>query len=383
MPKRKLAEFVMKTSKYCNLRCAYCYEYRELANQQRMSLDNLVQIFENIAHHAIANQYEAVRFVWHGGEPFMIPLAYYDSIGQLQRDIFGDRVAIWNVVQTNLTVLTDRHLLFLKLRKFFHGVGISFDVHGDQRVDTQGQLRTEQVLRNLQKLIDYQIPFGAIAVLARNTLPHVRQIYRFYDQLSISCRFLPFYLSAFDGQIGDHAVAYAELVAALKSIFDEWVASEQATRVEPIDEYVGYAVDHVAGRRGCYYRRESDEFVFVVGLDGGVWGQAEAYQSAFQYGNLAHGSFDEILTSKGRRLSIEQAESRLDRHPYFGACPGSFVADSSPQQQKQLEESGCSVKEIIDHILGTFERTGLSHLISKHATPRDEDNSIVSDIARS
>jgi len=284
-------------------------------------------------------------------------------------------------VQTNLTILTDRHLEFLKSQSFFQALGISFDVHGDQRVDTRGQLRTEQVLHNLQKLIDCQIPFGAIAVLARNTLPHVRQIYRFYDQLNISCRFLPFYLSAFDGQIGDHAITHAELVAALKSIFDEWVGSEQATRVEPIDEYVDYAVAHIAGRGGRRYSRESDEFVFVVGLDGGVWGQAEAYENAYQYGNLAHESLGDILTSKGRRFSVEQAESRLDRHcrncPYFGACPGSFVADSSPQQQKLLEESGCPVKEVIDHIVATFEQTGLSPLISKQALSQAQYNSVL------
>ena len=84
----------------------------------------------------------------------------------------------------------------------------------------------------------------------------------------------------------------------------------------------------------------------VVGILGST--PAKSAEAAGKLG-LATGyeSFDEILTSKGRRLSFEQAESRLDRHcrncPYFGACPGSFVADSSPQQQKQLEESGCSV----------------------------------------
>src|SRR5262249_30429872 len=161
-----------KISKYCNLRCTYCYEFNELGKKQRMSLDMISQIFENIARHVIPNQFEWVSFIWHGGEPFLIPLVYYESIGRLQREIFGDKIRVSNVVQTNLTVMTERHLEFLKSRKFFSAIGISFDVAGDQRVDTQGRLKTEVVLQNMQKLIDNNIPFGAIAVLARNTLPH-------------------------------------------------------------------------------------------------------------------------------------------------------------------------------------------------------------------
>jgi uncharacterized protein len=368
MPERH-AQFVMKISKYCNLRCAYCYEYRELGNKERMSLTMLAEIFQKIAEHAGKHRYDSVTFIWHGGEPFMIPLEYYGSIGELQREIFGTKVACHNVAQTNLTVLTDRHLEFLKTRKFFRAVGVSFDVYGDQRVDAQGKLKTDVVLNNLQKMINHQISFGSITVLARNTLPYVKDIYRFYDKLGIKCRFLPFYLDAFEDQIMAHSITFDEVVAGLKSIFDEWVLSERATPVDPIDEYLDYAIAHVSGPRG-YSRKESDVLVLIVNVDGGVWGEGEEYESAYRFGNLAHEDLDTILTSKGRRSNIERAENRLNRYcrncRYFGACPGIFVREASPQQQKVLEESGCHVKEVLDHIVGTFEQTGLSDLISKH-----------------
>ena len=41
--KRPVAQFVMKISKYCNLRCTYCYEYNELGNKERMSLDHIAR----------------------------------------------------------------------------------------------------------------------------------------------------------------------------------------------------------------------------------------------------------------------------------------------------------------------------------------------------
>lgn len=68
MAKRTGAQFVMKISKYCNLRCNYCYEYNELGNKQRMSLDLISRIFENIARNA--DEFESVSFIWHGGSRF-------------------------------------------------------------------------------------------------------------------------------------------------------------------------------------------------------------------------------------------------------------------------------------------------------------------------
>jgi uncharacterized protein len=377
MARRPVAQVVMKISKYCNLRCTYCYEFNELGNKQRMSLDLISRIFENIASHVLPNEYEWVSFVWHGGEPFLIPLEYYESIDRLQRDIFGDKLGVWNVVQTNLTVMTPRHLEFLKSQKFFSAIGISFDVLGDQRVDPQGRLKTDVVLENMQKLIEGRIPFGAIAVLARNTLPYVKPIYKFYDQLQIGSRFLPFYMDAANDQIARHAVAYDEQVAALKTIFEEWLASENATPVDPIGDYVDYAIAKISERPPKHYRRQSDEFVFMVGLDGGVWGQGEAYEPEYQYGNLARDGFGQILKSPGRRRSIEEAQSRSQRFcrqcPYYGACPGYFVADSSPQQKRMFEESGCPVKEVVDHIVRTLEETGVAERITSRAATRDNN----------
>jgi uncharacterized protein len=372
--KRPVAQFVMKISKYCNLRCTYCYEFNELGNKQRMSLDLISRIFENIASHVLPNQYQWVSFVWHGGEPFLIPLEYYESIGRLQRDIFGDKIEVWNVAQTNLTIMTPRHLEFLKSQRFFRYIGISFDVLGNQRVDMQGRQKNDVVLDNMQKLIDHRIPFGAIAVLARNTLPHVKTIYKFYDQLQIGSRVLPFYMDASNDQIARHAVTYDEQVAALKTIFAEWLASENATPVDPIGDYADYAIAYISGRPAKHYRRESDEFVFMVGLDGGVWGQGEAYEPEYQYGNLALDNFGQILTSQERRHSLEEAQSRSERFcrrcPYYGACPGYFVADSSPQQKRMFEESGCPVREVVDHIVHTLESTGVAERITSLAATR-------------
>jgi len=241
MPRTTL-QLVVKLSKLCNLRCSYCYEFNELANKEKIALSDLGRMFENIKEYAIANKLESVNLIWHGGEPFLVKKTYYMAIGELQAATFGQDLNYANSVQTNLTAVSDEILEFLETRSFFKSVGVSFDVHGDQRVDTRGRLRTDTVVDNMQRLLDHRVPFGAITVLSRSTLEYVVDTYRFFDALRVDCRLLPFYRSANISQIEVHALSGGEIVTALKNVFDAWLVSENATSVDPLDDYIDYAI---------------------------------------------------------------------------------------------------------------------------------------------
>ena len=41
-------QFVFKVSKYCNLRCDYCYEFPHLGDMSRMRVDQIRAAFQNI-----------------------------------------------------------------------------------------------------------------------------------------------------------------------------------------------------------------------------------------------------------------------------------------------------------------------------------------------
>src|SRR5262249_585152 len=152
------------------------------------------------------------------------------------------------------TVLTHRHLDFLKTG-FFRSIGVSFDAYGDQRVDKKGRPSVEIVRANMRKLIDQHIRFRAITVLTRDTRPHINHIYRFFDDLDIEHRMLPYYKSGGNGQAERHGLSFEELVGAYKDLFHEWLASERATPVEPIKDYVRFAIRCITGvDDDCYDR---------------------------------------------------------------------------------------------------------------------------------
>ena len=363
MPRTNSAiDFVIKISKYCNLRCTYCYEFEELGRRERMSLDQLRAFFTNVRDSVIEAGHSRIHFIWHGGEPLLVPLEYYERIGELQQEILGTTIEYANLLQTNLTVLTQRHIEFLQAKRFFnHAVGVSFDVFGDQRVDTRGRLKTQTVLTNLQRLRDAGVKFGAIAVLARNTLPKIQEIYRFYDSLGIPLRILPFYKSATDSQIEAHSLTFVEITNALKRVFDDWLSSENATNVTPVADYLRYALAAIADAPRVTHDPAAEEHVFLVDTNGDTFGVADTYAQEQRYGNLFDEPLRNLMQSQSRADVIRRARDRMNVHcrscPYFGHCPGTFAAEATSEQRRMLSEEGCPVRELITHIVGRVQRT--------------------------
>jgi uncharacterized protein len=364
----KSINFILKISKFCNLRCSYCYEYNELGVRRRMSLHQLRTLFESVRSWAHRHGDCRLNFIWHGGEPFLIPLDYYEQIGALQHEIFGTAISHSNWVQTNLTVLTDRHVEFLRQKRFFAGIGVSFDVSGDQRVDTRGRSSTQIVLKNIQRLRDADVRFGAITVLARNTLANLLEIYRFYDLLGISVRFLPFYKNASGSQVEQHALSFEEISGGLKQLFDAWLVSERATPIIPLQSYLRYALAFVGAARHSTYDPLADEGAFLVDTDGATYGHADTYVPELLYGNVFSESFDDILAAPTRALANENNRERMSRHcsscEFFGYCTGQYVADATKEQRRMLSDRGCPVREVLTHMVRRLNESGVSARIA-------------------
>jgi uncharacterized protein len=370
-------QFVFKVSKYCNLRCGYCYEFPYLGDRSRMKLEQIRAAFQNIKTSISHLAIQGADFIWHGGEPFLIPLEFYEQVSFIQKDVFGTKFKYRNSVQTNLTILTDRHIEFLK-DGFFDDIGVSFDVYGDQRIDKKGRSSADTVRANMRKLVEHQVRFGVIAVLARDTRPHIKQVYRFFDDLEIEHRILPYYRTIGSAQAQRHGLNFEELVGAYRDVFHEWLASERATPVHPIKEYVRFAVQHIIGVDNDRYDRSAAERVFMVDVSGGVFNDFESYDSEFCYGNLFYSPFQSIIESEQRNRSIALSRDRMLRFcrqcPYFGSCPGIFVANATTVERKILETSGCPLRAVLDHIVDVFKRTDLQDYILESYKAADVDS---------
>jgi len=147
----KALTWVIKASKQCNLRCAYCYEYNELADARRMPLELWEKMLRAIRTH---NEMETARhnlpnissIVWHGGEPLLLPLEYMKQVMDLEYSILGDspysRAHFPNGMQTNCYHVRDEQIAFLKAHNF--NISVSVDVMPGVRLSVNGKPRTSR-----------------------------------------------------------------------------------------------------------------------------------------------------------------------------------------------------------------------------------------------
>lgn len=66
---------LIKPTHECNLRCRYCFAEKYGYDKLILDLKKLKKYID-----VLANKYDYINLVWHGGEPLMVPLDYYEEI---------------------------------------------------------------------------------------------------------------------------------------------------------------------------------------------------------------------------------------------------------------------------------------------------------------
>src|SRR5665647_1485162 len=166
----------------CNLRCSYCYylDKKSLSPQNssnRMSIDTLEKFTEQYINAQPINQ---VLFTWHGGEPLLMSIDYYQKAIQFQK-IYGRNKQIDNVLQTNGTLLTDEWCQFFKENNFLIGISIDGprELHDSYRVDKGGQGTFERVIRGLRLLQKHGVDYNVLTTINRTNAEYPLEVYRF------------------------------------------------------------------------------------------------------------------------------------------------------------------------------------------------------------
>ena len=361
----KNIELVVKITKHCNLRCAYCYEFPFLGDKARMSLAQIEHLFRKFVIDISARDDERRRRL-------LIHLAWRravhgrDGILQSDRRNSGSghrrQISIPQFRADESDDTADGYIEFLADKRFFQALGISFDVYGDDRRDILGRPSTEKVLKNLQRLIDNGVATGAICVLSRSTLPHIRSIFKFYERLGIALRILPFHIETVPGQSQAHGLRPNEIAQGLCEAFDLWLSSERPIKLYPLDIYLRNALHFMNGVRPWFYDPQTDESIFVVDVDGDVTGY-ETYLGDAPYGNLFLQNFEEILDLPSRKRHADAGRRRIERFcakcQYFGACSGFPAASANALEVEWFIADVCYVAIVIGHIVDRLKQCGL------------------------
>lgn len=356
-----MIEWVVEASTFCNLRCAYCYQWDGLADRARMPLELWRKVLRAACDYHLRQEARhgapmSTRIIWHGGEPLALPLDYLRATFDLKEEIVAaagiapERVA--TTMQTNLYAVSDAAVDLLK--QYDVGFGVSFDVVRGVRLSVRGDTTEDRVLANLERLREAGVPCGAITVLAKHTCGMICDIFDFWAERGFSFRVLPLFAGPPSRDAARFAATETELAEALCRLFAHWMQSRAPIVVAPLDQWLANVVRHMAGVSApAYDRRRRGESVVVVHRDGMLYQVAEAGDQRHVLGDLKRQTMTEVLESDAYRRSFDRSEAVTRR--LCTGCRFRGGCDSWPAHTAAVERPASARCHVAYRVHGYIE----------------------------
>lgn len=176
----------------CNLECTYCYyldKELQYSSKPKLMSDELLEQY--IKQYIAANDVPQVDFYWHGGEPLLAGLDFFERAMALQKKYSGKK-QITNTIQTNGTLINDRWGEFFAKNHFLVGLSIDGDqaLHNATRHTKNGEGTFDSVLKGLDILKRYKVEFNTLTTINSFSEGRGAETYRFLK--SIGSRYMQF-----------------------------------------------------------------------------------------------------------------------------------------------------------------------------------------------
>ncbi|MDL2308957.1 radical SAM protein [Bacteroidales bacterium OttesenSCG-928-C03] len=140
--KYEVESIVLKIANTCNLNCSYCYVFNKGDNHYvdlpiKMSEDIYTHLLNRIKEHCLSSGRKKFAIVFHGGEPLILGIPYYEKFLNKVNDIFKDAdIEIGYLMQSNGTLLTEEWAKFLVDNNIYIGFSIDGyeEIHNQYRI---------------------------------------------------------------------------------------------------------------------------------------------------------------------------------------------------------------------------------------------------------
>lgn len=177
----------------CNLDCHYCY-YRD---KSEIYNDNMPRMSEELLENYIRQYIEGasqqnISFCWHGGEPLMAGLPFFEKAMALQKQYAGDKI-VENTLQTNGILVNEDWCRFFKENNFLIGLSLDGpeDIHDAFRRDCGGAPTFARVMKAVELMSRYGVEFNILSTVNARSEERGVEVYRFLSGINPYLQFLP------------------------------------------------------------------------------------------------------------------------------------------------------------------------------------------------
>lgn len=333
----------------CNLRCSYCFYSGHQPEIKLMAKDTAYTIVERI----INASPKFVTFIWHGGEPTLAGIEFYQYIIDIQNRLILPGQVIRNTIQTNGTLIDEEWADFFRNNDW--GVGVSIDgpehLYNLNRIDTGGQGTFNRIQKAINILKEKGLKVGAIAVINRLNLGYPKEIFDFIYGQKLSFYANPCSAKPTDSDVVKNlSISPTEYSEFLLKLFDLWLEKDDPRfRIKPLEDIV----KSIFGGRPplCKFRGECQRYI-TIDYNGDVYPCDEFLEEKYLLGNLVDQDTRILFTSKrftdyysGRKA----VESLCKDCKWYNTCKGGCMREWNGKKslEKPNEEEFCLARKIL------------------------------------
>jgi uncharacterized protein len=307
--------------------------------------------------------HNVVTFIWHGGEPSVLPLAFFRRALAVQARFARDGQHVRNEFQTNGTRITDALASFLRQYDFSTGISIDGppDLHDRHRRFVSGRGSFDDVARGIQTLRDHGVPTGVLMVVDEATLEiGPKAVFDFI--LDHDIKRFGFNAVCPENQPGATPgtpahpyLAPSAMSEFMAGIFDLWLAhGDRDLHIREIDAIM----DRLAGQsaRACQLQGNCLGDYFIIEPDGEV-AHCDLFlgDRAYRLGNIRTDSFAAMRAGPAMEAlrQTRQAElTAMSACPEFGICNGWCPHETylSRRHDPSYRAECCGLDGLIAHI---------------------------------
>jgi uncharacterized protein len=314
-------------------------------------------IFRALAEH------ENVRFIWHGGEPTLLPIPFYEKAFLLQARLRRPGQRVGNSFQTNATKLTPAWARFFRANDI--QVGISIDgpahLHNSHRSYRSGKGSYEDVVQGLNLLKTYEVKFSGLVVVDEGTLKFgakrlldflVCQGIRSFGLLPAKPRNEP---AAKHGTATSHYIEPARTNAFLMDLYDAWLdRGDKNVKIRELEALK--AQIRGVSARSCTLSGKCWGYYYSIEPDGSV-AACDVFSGDPRYtlGNIMNNSFTKMADSekmlrlkKEHRHAVEGMRGCSEFTVCKGWCPHERYV--SVRHNRLHHNDCCGLRDLIVHI---------------------------------
>jgi len=228
--------FIKPVGAHCNLRCSYCYYLQKSklydSGEKTVMRDDTLENY--IKQHYLSSSGDTVLFTWHGGEPLLTGIDFFEKALSIQKKYLPHGKSFLNGIQTNGTMITKEWATFFAANGFV--VGISMDgpeaFHDATRRTPSENGSFAKTLHGYNLLREQGIQPEILCVVNAYNVRHPLVVYNFFKTLGAShITFLPLVekTNNRESPVSPQSVPAFEFGLFLSAVFDEWVANDIGT----------------------------------------------------------------------------------------------------------------------------------------------------------